>query len=435
MLPQEIIRHKRDGGVLTPDELTFMARGLADGSVSEGQAAAFAMAVFFQGLDTDERVALTLAMRDSGQVLAWPELDGPVIDKHSTGGVGDCVSLILGPLVAACGGFVPMISGRGLGHTGGTLDKLEAIPGYNATPDEPLFRRAVAEAGVAIIGQTDELAPADRKLYAVRDVTATVESIDLITASILSKKLAAGLEALVMDVKTGNGAFMDLEEDARALAESIVQVARGAGVNTGALVTDMNQPLASSAGNALEVRESLAILSGQQLHGRLAEVTLALAGELLVLGKLARDEEEAHAQLANALASGRAAGHFEKMSHALGGPGSLAEIERSLPSAPHEEDVPAPEAGFLTAIDTRGVGLAVVELGGGRRKPEDTIDPSVGLSNLLPLGTEVEAGQPFARLHARSPEEASAAAARITSAFTISPEYSPTPPLVHGILR
>ncbi|NNC90322.1 MAG: thymidine phosphorylase, partial [Akkermansiaceae bacterium] len=320
MLPQEIIRRKRDGETLRREEIEFFVAGMTDGRITEGQVAAFAMAVLWRGMDLEERVALTEAMRDSGEVLRW-DLGGPVADKHSTGGVGDCVSLVLGPLVAACGVFVPMISGRGLGHTGGTLDKLEAIPGYRTDPEEALFRRVVAEAGVAIIGQTAELAPADRRMYAVRDVTATVESIDLITASILSKKLAAGLECLVMDVKTGNGAFMVELEASRKLAESIVQVANGAGVRTSALVTDMNQPLASSAGNAVEVMECVRLLRGEPGSDRLRAVTLELAAELLDLAGI----DNPRPRLEDALASGAAAERFGRMTAALGGPADFVE--------------------------------------------------------------------------------------------------------------
>ena len=284
MIPQEVIRRKRDGQKLSREEIAFFADGIGKGTISEGQIAAFAMAVYFQGMTLDERVALTEGMRDSGDVLSWPGMDGPVIDKHSTGGVGDNVSLMLGPLVAACGGYVPMISGRGLGHTGGTLDKLDAIPGYDTLPDNAKFREVVKSCGVAIIGQTGDLAPADKRFYATRDVTATVESIDLITASILSKKLAAGLDALVMDVKTGSGAFMSEYQDAQALAESIVGVANGAGVRTSALVTDMNEPLAGSAGNAVEVLDAIKFLRGEGERSRLESVVMSLSAELLVLG-------------------------------------------------------------------------------------------------------------------------------------------------------
>src|SRR3954447_16553812 len=285
LLPQEIIRTKRDGGVLPAEQIQDFIEGLTTGRVSEGQAASFAMAVFFRGLSLPERVALTRAMTLSGEVLQW-DLPGPVLDKHSTGGVGDTVSLALAPAVAACGGYVPMISGRGLGHTGGTLDKLDAIPGYVSQPDIHTFRRVTREVGCAIIGQTADLAPADKRLYAIRDVTATVESIDLITASILSKKLAAGLQGLVMDVTFGSGAFMNNAEDAKSLAESLVLVANGAGLPTSALLTDMNQPLASAAGNAVEVAYAVDYLTGRRREPRFHEVTVALSAEMLVLGRI-----------------------------------------------------------------------------------------------------------------------------------------------------
>lgn len=277
-LPQEVIARKRDGETLTAGEIGSFIAGLADGGVSHAQAAAFAMAVFFRDMNLGERVALTEAMRDSGTVLDWSDLDGPAVDKHSTGGVGDNVSLMLGPILAACGVYVPMISGRGLGHTGGTLDKFDSIPGYETQPDEELFRKAVKGAGVAIIGQTADLAPADKTLYAIRDVTGTVESIPLITASILSKKLAAGLQALILDVKTGSGAFMPTLDKSRDLAESLVAVANGAGLRTGALITDMNEPLASAAGNAVEVRNAVDFLTGAHQDPRLREVDAGALG-------------------------------------------------------------------------------------------------------------------------------------------------------------
>ncbi len=356
-LPQETIRTKRDGGTLEGAAIAEFVAGLTDGSVTEGQAAAFAMAVFFRGLSVPERVALTRAMTESGTVLAW-DLPGPVLDKHSTGGVGDAVSLALAPMVAACGGYVPMISGRGLGHTGGTLDKLASIPGYEVAPDPDLFRRVVAEVGCAIIGQTDRMAPADKRLYAIRDVTGTVESLDLITASILSKKLAAGLGGLVMDVKQGSGAFMAGLPEARALAGSIVSVAVGAGLPTVALITDMDAPLASAAGNAVEVAYALDYLTVTRREPRFHAVTLALGAEMLVLGKLAGTREEAMARLEEALASGRAAERFARMVAALGGPADLLERPAaSLPAAPVRRRVEA--AGTVAAVATRDLGLAV----------------------------------------------------------------------------
>ncbi len=422
LLPQEIIRRKRDGAALSDEEIAAFVAGIADDSIGEGQAAAFAMAVFLRGMARDEAVALTRAMTESGRRLDWQGLDlpGPCVDKHSTGGVGDKVSLILGPLVAACGGYVPMISGRGLGHTGGTLDKLDAIPGYTTAPDVERFRRTVKDTGCAIIGQTADLAPADKRLYAIRDVTATVESIPLITASILSKKLAAGLEGLVMDVKTGNGAFAATAEEARALAESIVAVAGGAGLPTTALITDMNQPLGSAAGNALEVGESVAMLKTGQGDARLRRLVIALATEMLVLGGLAPEAGAAAEKAETALTSGAAAERFGTMVTALGGPADF--IERSddyLPKAPVQRPVAALADGRLTTCDTRAVGLAVVELGGGRRRVEDTIDYAVGFSDLLPLGSAVQSGDPLAVVHAAGEEAAEAASRHLQDAFTI----------------
>lgn len=366
MLPQEIIRAKRDGGVLTVEQIDDFVAGLTSGAVADSQAAAFAMAVYFRGMSTEEAVALTRAMTRSGAQLSWT-VDGPVLDKHSTGGVGDTVSLMLAPLVAACGGYVPMISGRGLGHTGGTYDKFESIPGYRATPSLAEFRRVVGRIGCAVIGQTAELAPADKRLYAIRDVTATVESIPLITASILSKKLAAGLDGLAMDVKFGNGAFMAKRADAHRLAESIVGVANGAGVRTTALLTDMDQPLASVAGNALEVAYAIDYLTGTRREPRMHEIVLALGAEMLVLGRLARTPPAARRRLEQALADGSAAERFARMVKALGGPGDLLTRPwKHLERAPLVVPVPAPRSGAITRIDTRQVGLAVVVLGGGR---------------------------------------------------------------------
>jgi thymidine phosphorylase len=420
LLPQEIVRKKRDGAELTREEIAFLIEGLTDGSVSEGQVAAFAMAVFFRGMTMEECVGLTLAMRDSGGVLDWPDAPGPVLDKHSTGGVGDNVSLMLAPIVAACGGVVPMISGRGLGHTGGTLDKLDSIPGYQSQPDEALFRSAVAEAGCAIIGQTDDLAPADRRLYAIRDVTATVESVAMITASILSKKLAAGLQALVLDVKTGSGAFMADYDDARELAQSLVAVANGAGLKTSALITDMNEPLASAAGNAVEVMNAVAFLTGIGRDARLDGVVRALAAEMLTLGGIADADDDAEAMVQLALDDGRAAEIFQAMVSALGGPSDFVEHPtRHLPHAPVVEAVLPEEAGRVAAIDTRALGLAVVALGGGRRRAEDTIDHAVGLTELAGIGDAVGPERPLCLVHARDAESAAAAAETIAAAYML----------------
>jgi len=429
MLPQEIIRRKRDGGTLTGEEIAAFIEGLSKETISEGQVAAFAMAVFFKGMTPDEIVALTLAMRDSGDVLSWAGAGKPVADKHSTGGVGDNVSLMLAPIVAACGLAVPMISGRGLGHTGGTLDKLQSIPGYDVMPDNTVFRRTVDRAGCAIIGQTGDLAPADKRLYAIRDVTATVESIPLITASILSKKLAAGLESLVLDVKVGNGAFMAKSEDAEALARSLVRVANGAGVKTTALLTDMNEPLADCAGNAIEVQNAVDFLKGQKSGTRLEEVTLALGAEMLVNAGVATDTAGALARCSEALASGKAAEIFGRMVSELGGPSDFMDkAESYLPRAKVEVAVLAEQDGYLSACDTRGLGLAVVALGGGRQRPSDTIDHGVGLSGFKPLGTMVAKGEPIAFVQANDESAAKQAAKTVAECYRISetkPEAMP----------
>ncbi len=416
----EIIRAKRDGRALTRAQIGAFVRGLTDQTWSDSQAAAFAMAVLLRGMDAAETVALTEAMRDSGDVLHWAgtNLHGPVLDKHSTGGVGDKVSLLLAPMVAACGGIVPMISGRGLSHTGGTLDKLEALPGYRVTPERATLLATLRHAGCAIVGASERLAPADRRLYAIRDVTATVESVPLITASILSKKLAAGLDALVMDVKVGNGAFCATPALAGELARSLVDVARGAGLPTLALVTDMNQVLGHSAGNALEVAEAIRFLSGAAREPRLLEVTLALSARLLHLGGLATSLADAQAQAQRALDSGAAAERFARMCATLGGPPDVMR-DAQLPVAPVTRDAPATRAGVITRIDTRALGLVVAGLGGGRRRPGDAVDPRVGLSEVAALGCAVQSGQALARVHAAGDEAASSAVAAVQQAFTI----------------
>ncbi|MFA8361860.1 thymidine phosphorylase [Burkholderia ubonensis] len=433
-LPQEFIRKKRDRQPLGRDEIAAFVRGVTDGSVTEGQVAAFAMAVYFNDLSVDERVALTLAQRDSGEVLDWRGLDlgGPVIDKHSTGGVGDVVSLMLGPMVAACGGFVPMISGRGLGHTGGTLDKLSAIPGYDVTPDTQAFRRTVRDVGVAIIGQTAQLAPADKRIYATRDITATVESVAMITASILSKKLAAGLDGLVMDVKVGSGAFMPTYEKSVELARSIVDVGNGAGMKTTAILTDMNQSLAPCAGNAIEVACAIDYLTGNARPARLHEVTMALSAQLLVTGGLAGDAARAHAMLQQALDSGAAAERFAKMIAMLGGPADLLDAPaRHLARAAVTVPAPALASGVVQRVDCRALGLVVVALGGGRTRAEDAIDYGVGLSVLAELGQRVEAGEPLGFVHARDADAAARAVAEIQRIYTVGDTADALPPTIH----
>ena len=437
MLPQEVVRAKRDGRALTDAEIAFFVGGLTDGTITEGQAAAFAMAVFFRGMTRAELVAFTLAMRDSGAVLDWSDADlqGPPLDKHSTGGVGDKVSLMLAPIVAACGGAVPMISGRGLGHSGGTLDKMDAIDGYTTAPNNAHFRRVVREVGCAIIGQTGELAPADRRLYAIRDVTATVESIPLITSSILSKKLAAGLAGLVQDVTYGSGAFMTTEEGARALAGSIVAIANGAGCRTTAILTDMNEVLGTTAGNAVEVREAIAYLVGEGgpdgREPRLHEVTMALSAELLVTGKLFNSTGDARAACERALASGEAAERFARMVAALGGPTDLLERPDAYLPLP-EVTVPVfpARAGFIAAEDARAIGLAIVGMAGGRVRADQAIDHAVGFTRVAPIGAEVGPERPLCLVHARTPAQAQVAAAEIRAAITIADAPPPPAPVV-----
>ena len=424
-LPQEIIRRKRDGEGLRGEDVQAFVQGLVTGSWTDAQVAALAMAILLRGMTFAETVALTNAMTHSGDVLDWRSagLPGPVLDKHSTGGVGDKISLMLAPIIAACGGVVPMVSGRGLGHTGGTLDKLEALPGYQATPSQATLLATLRDAGCAIVGASERIAPADRRLYAIRDVTATVESVPLITASILSKKLAAGLQALVMDVKVGNGAFCRTLDEAQALATSLVEVARGAGLPTRALITDMSQVLGRSAGNALETREAIDFLTGREREPRLLAVTLALAAHMLELAGLAANLQEGEQRARAALEQGHAAERFARMVACLGGPHDvLAPEGAGLAQAPSRIDVFAPTDGFIAAMDTRAIGLAVVALGGGRQRSGQAIDPSVGLSDCLGVGARVQAGQPLMRVHARHAADAEAAGQAVLAAIRIDPD-------------
>ena len=422
-----IIALIRDGGRPGEDELRWFAAGLASGAVSDAQAGAFAMAVLLKGLGEGGRVALTRAMRDSGHVLEW-DMPGPVLDKHSTGGIGDCVSLLLAPALAACGAYVPMISGRGLGHTGGTLDKLESIPGFRTGLSEEQLRRQLRDIRCAIVSASAEIAPADRRLYAIRDVTGTVESIDLITASILSKKLAAGLEALVLDVKCGSGAFMKTQADAEALARALVRAAQGAGCMTTALITDMSQPLATAAGNALEVIEVMETLTGTSVNSALWDITCALGGEALALGGLAADPADGAGRIEQALESGAAAEWFGKMVTAQGGPADF--VERwpdRLPAATVIREVPNLNTGFVSAVNGQTLGLAVVNLGGGRQREGDRINPSVGLSDLAGIGDEIGVGDPLCMVHAGTEAAADAAVAAVQAAYLMA-EVAPTEP-------
>ena len=407
-------------------ELTWFTNGLATGLVSDAQAGAFAMAVCLNGVSDAGRIALTKGMRDSGKVMKW-DFDGPVLDKHSTGGVGDPVSLILAPALAACGVFVPMISGRGLGHTGGTLDKLEAIPGVSTDVSAVKLKQILRKTGCAIVGATGAIAPADKRLYAIRDVTGTVESVDLITASILSKKLAAGLQGLVLDVKVGSGAFMKSEAEAVALARALVDVANGAGCPTAALITDMDEPLAPALGNAVEVGVCMEVLSGNRLAApRLHDLTVALGARLLALHGEA--ESAAEKKLKDAISSGRAMTHFSEMIALMGGPPDMADDWRThLPKARVIGDVAAPEAGYISAIDGEALGLVVVGLGGGRRVESDRINPAVGLTDVVSLGAKIAQNQPLCTIHAASDEAAEEAAQAILQAITIGkkPDIQP----------
>ncbi len=426
--PQSLIARKRDRHALTPDEIGAIVRAIAGGQWSEAQIAAFAMAVYLNGLDTAERVALTRAMATSGRVVDWLRVrDGrPIVDKHSTGGIGDKVSLILAPALAACGAVVPMISGRGLGHSGGTLDKLESIPGYRVDVSVETLQRVALEAGCAIVGASADLAPADKALYAVRDVTATVESEGLIVASILSKKLAAGLDALVLDVKTGSGAFMASREQAESLARALVTVANDAGLPTTAQITDMNQVLGQAAGNALEVAEAIAVLLGEPADPRLLRVTVSLGGALLAAVGLAPDAAAGESRIRAALADGSAADRFARMVAALGGPADLlGRPESHLPRAPQIRPVVAPRAGTVARIDVRALGLAIVEMGGGRTRADAAIDPRVGLTGVVAPGDAVTEGQPLATIHASDDAHWQRAAIQVAAAIAIDPAVAP----------
>ena len=426
-LPQEIIKNKRDGKVLSQDEIDFFIQGITNNTVSEGQIAAFAMATYFQDMNSQERRDFTMSMVNSGDVMDWSDMDlnGPILDKHSTGGVGDKISLMLAPIIAACGGYVPMISGRGLGHTGGTLDKFDAIPGYNATPNNQLFRKTVKQVGCAIIGQTANLAPADKRFYATRDITATVDCIPLITASILSKKLAEGLDGLVMDIKTGSGAFMSNLKDAQDLAKAIVDVSN---VNTTAIITDMSQVIGYTAGNALEMSETIDYLTLKNQEPVLHELVTTICAEMLVQGNLANDFEQALKQVNNVLTSGKAAEKFAQMVSALGGPNDLMENpDKYLAKANVIQPIYPEQSGFIHSMDTRMIGMAVVELGGGRRMATDNIDYSVGISDFCHVGDKAELDQPLAFVHAKDTHQAKEIAQQIKKLIKIQEQPMKAP--------
>ena len=425
-----ILTKVRERITLNKEEIEEFSAGLVNGTVSDSQAAAFAMAVCLRGLSERERVDLTLAMRDSGNVREWC-LPSPVIDKHSTGGIGDNVSLILAPMLAACGAYVPMVSGRGLGHTGGTLDKLESISGYRTQISEEEFEKVVTDVGCAIVGAGDGIAPADKRLYAIRDITGTVESVDLITSSILSKKLAAGLQGLILDVKVGSGAFMQDIEEARVLARSLVSVANGAGCKTSALLTDMNQSLASSAGNALEVKSALAVLKNEPGEERLLNVTLALGSSILVTAGIFSNENTAKEILSQSLSSGKAAEIFGRMVSALGGPNDfLDKSNKYIPVATNIVDFLSPNSGYLESVNGRVLGQAIIELGGGRKQAIDMLDHSVGLDQFLQIGEKVEQGDPLLRIHSSNYRDMERAKNLLLEAFKFSKNPVASKPLI-----
>ncbi len=426
-LPQEIIKNKRDGRELSTEEINFFVKGITNNSISEAQIAAMTMAIYFQQMTVAECRTLTAAMTSSGDVLDWhhAKLNGPVLDKHSTGGVGDKISLMLAPIVAACGGYVPMISGRGLGHTGGTLDKLESIPGYNTQIETNQFQKIVADLGCSIIGQTAHLAPADKRIYATRDITATVDSIPLITASILSKKLAAGLDALVMDVKCGSGAFACDYTMAKDLATSIVKVST---IPTRALITDMNQVIGHTAGHSLEVQEAIDYLIQPPNDLALNELVVNLAAEMLLIGKLAGDSNDAKSQVFNAISSGRAAEKFAQMVAAHGGPKDLMERpNKYLPQADLVEPVFAAQQGYISEIDCRRLGLSIIDLGGGRTHSEAKIDWAVGYSQVLKIGAQVDTQTPIAMVHASSQDALLRAKKNLRACFSIQAKQPAIP--------
>lgn len=434
MLPQEIIRNKRNGQALSREEIDFFIRGLSDGSISSEQISALAMAIYFNSMEFEEIGYLTRAMVASGHTIDWTDcaLDGPVLDKHSTGGVGDKVSLMLAPIVAACGGYVPMISGRGLGHGGGTLDKLDSIPGYNTSPDLPQFKQVVKSVGCAIIGQTKELAPADKRFYGIRDVTATVESIPLITASILSKKVSAGLEALSMDVKMGNGAFMQTMEDAEALTASIVNTAAEIGLPASAIISDMSEVLGPTAGNAVEVKETVDYLLGSHRDPRLHEVVIALAVDMICMGGLAENREDAKSKANAVLDDGRATEVFAKMVAELGGPADFVEqADKYLPAAAVIKPVFATESGLVNSIDVRKVGNSILDLGGGRKRADQEIDHAVGLTDVAGIGAQIDSETPLALVHAKTEQDAEQAANLVRQAFTISSDEPAKSPVIY----
>jgi pyrimidine-nucleoside phosphorylase/thymidine phosphorylase len=426
----DLIRRKRQGGTLEPTEIRWLVDGLCSGTVPDYQWTALLMAILWQGMDAEETESLTDAMMHSGTIVDLSMIPGRKVDKHSTGGVGDKTSLILAPIVAACGVPVPMVSGRGLGHTGGTLDKLESIPGFNIHLDLDGYKRVLTDCGLVLIGQTQEIAPADKRIYALRDATATVESIPLITASILSKKLAEGIDGLVLDVKTGDGAFMERLEDSRALAESMCRIGRGLGKEIVALITRMDQPLGQAVGNAVEVAECVRVLRGEGPED-LRDLSLALAAEMLVLGGVAPSREEATEQCFRAINSGAALDHFRRVVEAQGGDPRAIDDLTLLPVPKLLRDIPSPRKGFVSSCRARPIGHAAMLLGAGRSHAEDQIDPSVGVLLHKKLGDRVNEGEPLCTVLANSEGPAlDGAIAEISAAFEVGDDPVTVPDLI-----
>jgi len=427
----EVVRKKRDGQSLTRDEIFAFVERFTRGEIPDYQCSALLMAIFFRGLDARETADLTEAMLRSGRVVDLAEFPQPKVDKHSTGGVGDKTSLVVAPAAAAGGLMIPMLSGRGLGHTGGTLDKLESIPGFNTRLSLAEFRRVLGACGLALIGQTEELAPADRKLYALRDVTATVESIPLISASIMSKKLAEGLDALVLDVKTGSGAFMKKLEDARELAKRLVEIGTACGKRVQALVTDMSQPLGNAVGNALEVIEASETLKGRG-PADLVELSRELTAQMFLLGGVAASLEDGRARFHSVIASGKALEKFAKVIAEQGGNPRVVEDYSLLPSAEHEDSIVAPEDGYVAGLEAEAMGRASMTLGAGRERVDSPIDPAVGLAFEKKVGDAVRAGERICVLYSSDRSRSRRALEMIRAAITLSPEPVTPPPLILG---
>ncbi|HKV35729.1 MAG TPA: thymidine phosphorylase [Pyrinomonadaceae bacterium] len=434
MRPQDVIRKKRDGLSLSREEIEFFISGVTSGRIADYQVSALLMAIYLNGMDQNEQQILTEAMLNSGNILDFSDIPKPKADKHSTGGVGDKTSIIIAPLVAACGVCVPMISGRGLGHTGGTLDKLESIPGYSVNLSATEFKKVLQDVGYAMAGQTAELAPADKKMYALRDATSTVEAIPLIVASIISKKGAAGLDAMIIDVKVGNGAFMREESRARDLAHALVSTGNSCGIKTRALLTDMNQPLGSAVGNSLEIKECIEILRGEASEGAgpVLDISLELSAHMLVLANVDETIEAARERLQGVLGSGEALECLRRNIAAQGGePRVCDRPDAFLPLVRESVKVESPRSGYITSVDTTEIGHAIAAIGGGRVRIEDTIDPTVGFISELKLGEQVRTGETFGVVYCADEDAAKEAARRIQAAYHVGDE----PPEVEKLVK